>query len=126
LDEWIFFLKTSEIPANAKAKGLPEARERLRIDHLSQVEQQQYDAHMEALRYQRSVIQTSLIDGRAEGRVEGLAEGLAKGLVEGRVEGEREKTLSIARKALEKGMGIEDIMELTAMTKEEIELLQLK
>jgi hypothetical protein len=27
LDEWISFLKTGEIPAKAKAKGLPEARE---------------------------------------------------------------------------------------------------
>jgi hypothetical protein len=30
----------------------------------------EYDAHMEALRYQKSVIQTSLIEGRAEGVAE--------------------------------------------------------
>jgi predicted transposase/invertase (TIGR01784 family) len=38
LDEWIAFLKTGEIPNNAKAKGLHEARERLRIDKLSLAE----------------------------------------------------------------------------------------
>ena len=32
LDEWIKFLKTGEIDGTATAKGLPEARERLRVD----------------------------------------------------------------------------------------------
>lgn len=35
LDEWIYFLKTGEIDEHATAKGLPEAREKLRIDKLS-------------------------------------------------------------------------------------------
>ena len=108
LDEWISFLKTGEIPAKAKAKGLPEARERLRVDNLKVSEYRQYDAHMEALRYQRSVIQTNLIEGRAEGRVEGKAEGI------------KENALSVARKALQKGMSIPDIMELTDLKEADI------
>jgi predicted transposase/invertase (TIGR01784 family) len=108
LDEWVSFLKTGEIPAKAKAKGLPEARERLRIGRLSVSERRQYDAHMEALRYQRSVIQTNLIEGRAEG-------------IE---KGERSKALSIAQKALQKGMNIADIMDLTGLTREDIEKIQ--
>ena len=35
LDEWIEFLKTGNIDSSATAKGLPEARERLRVDSLS-------------------------------------------------------------------------------------------
>ena len=58
LDEWVRFLKTGEIDATATAKGLPEARERLRVDALSVAEKRAYVRDMEALRYQRSVIRT--------------------------------------------------------------------
>ena len=58
LDEWIKFLKTGEIDKEATAKGLPEARERLRIDTLPDAEKRAYYRDMEALR------------GRAEGEKE--------------------------------------------------------
>ena len=67
LDEWISFLKTGDIPANATAPGLAEARERLHIASLSDEERQRYNHDMENLRYQRSVLYT----GRYEGRIEG-------------------------------------------------------
>jgi predicted transposase/invertase (TIGR01784 family) len=124
LDEWIAFLKTGEIPAKAKAKGLPEARERLRFDKLSPAEQRQYDAHMEALRYQRSVIGTYIEDGREEGRKEGRKEGIAEGREEGRAVGEQHKAESIAWKALEKGMDINLIAELTGLDTEKIRKLK--
>lgn len=91
LDEWVRFLKTGEIDANTVAPGLPEARERLRRDRLSLEEQRAYDYETERLRYQRSVISTSRIEGleegREEGRILGMAEGRAKGLAEGKAEG---------------------------------------
>ncbi|MDR0370260.1 MAG: Rpn family recombination-promoting nuclease/putative transposase, partial [Prevotellaceae bacterium] len=68
LDEWMLYLKTCDIHDNATAKGLPEARERLRIDRMDKEERAAYNAHTEALRYQKSVIKTSLIEGRAKGR----------------------------------------------------------
>lgn len=89
LDEWIYFLKTGEIDEHATAKGLPEARERLRIDKLSPAEKSQYYAHMEALRYQKSVIETGWIEGHADGYTEGKAEGIAEGKAEGIAEGKR-------------------------------------
>lgn len=58
LDEWISFLKTGEIPDDATADGLPEAREQLRRDKLSSEELAAYKRHLEAVRYQRSVIKT--------------------------------------------------------------------
>ena len=140
LDEWISFLKTGDIPRNAKAKGLSEARESLLFDRLTKKEQQEYDAHMEAIRYQRSVIQTGLIEGRAEGiiqgrnegrvegivqgRVEGRAEGIIEGRVEGKVEGiiegKREQTLLIARNALKMGMGKDDVIKLTGLNADDL------
>ena len=56
LDEWIEFFKTGNIDSSATAKGLPEARERLRVDSLSDQDRRAYIHDMEALRYQRSVM----------------------------------------------------------------------
>lgn len=90
LDEWISFLKTSEIPVTFNAPGLPEARERLRLDSLSDEEKKDYRRMMENLRYQRSVIETGRAEGREEGRAEGRAEGIAEGRAEGIAEGRAE------------------------------------
>lgn len=76
LDEWISFLKTGEIPDDATADGLPEAREQLRRDKLSPEELAAYKRHLEAERYQRSVIRTGRIEGLEEGRKEGKKEGI--------------------------------------------------
>lgn len=104
LDEWIVFLKTGEIRADAKAKGLQEARERLSIDRLSKEERKAYENHREALRYQRSVLKTSWIEGRAEGRKETL--------------------YTLARKMLQKNHSIDEITELTGLSPEEISQLK--
>jgi len=133
LDEWISFLKTGDIPDKPKAKGLLEAKESLLISKLSKREQRAYDAHYEAVSYQRSVIQTGMIEGRMEGKAEGLKEGLKEGRAEGRaeghaeghaegiVEGKREQALSIARNALKMGMEKEAIIKLTGLNPEDLE-----
>ena len=126
LDEWIYFLKTGEIPNKAHASGLPEARERLRFDQLSDKEKRSYNAHMEALRYQHSVITSGIIEGEEKGLKKGLRKGLRegrkKGLIEGYAkgceEGKKEEALVIARKALNKGMTLDDVLELTGLKKE--------
>ena len=139
LDEWIKFLKTGEIDSSATAKGLPEARERLRIDSLPDAEKRAYIRDMEALRYQRSVIKTGwdeghtegLAEGRAEGRAEGLAqgkaegraEGLAEGRAEGRAEGEIQKAKEIAKTLKSMGVPMDTIVQSTQLSAEEIEQL---
>ena len=112
LDEWIKFLKTGEIDDNATAKGLPEARERLRIDAMTEAEKRAYDRDMEALRYQRSVIQTGWIEGHANGKAEGLAEGMAKG--------EIKATKEMAQKMKKLGMPTNTIMSLTGLSEDDI------
>ena len=119
LDEWIKFLKTGEIDKNATAKGLPEARERLRIDPLPDAEKRAYYRDMEALRYQRSVIKT----GWDEGHTEGFKEGKAKGMAEGRAEGEKKKAKEVAKKMKEIGLSIKDIAQCTQLTQDEIKQL---
>ena len=135
LDEWIKFLKTGEIDSSATAKGLPEARERLRIDSLPDAEKRAYIRDMEALRYQRSVIKTGwdeghtegLAEGRAEGlaqgKAEGRAEGLAEGRAEGRAEGEIQKAKEIAKTLKSMGVPMDTIVQSTQLSAEEIEQL---
>lgn len=103
LDEWIRFLKTGKIENSDTAQGLPEARERLRIDSLHPTEKQAYLRDMEALRYQRSVISTGWIEGKVEGRAEGLQEGRAKGLQEGRMTEKRSTTRNMKALQLPRG-----------------------
>jgi predicted transposase/invertase (TIGR01784 family) len=54
--------------------------------------------------------------GMKTSRAEGLAEGRAEGLAEG----ERNANLATARKMLAKGFSIDEICEITGLTKEEI------
>ena len=115
LDEWIKFLKTGEIDKEATAKGLPEARERLRIDTLPDAEKRAYYRGMEALRYQRSVIKTGWDEGHTEGFKEGRAEG--------RAEGEKMKAKEVAKRMKEMGLSVKDIIQCTGLTHGEIEEL---
>lgn len=123
LDEWIKFLKTGEIDKEATAKGLPEARERLRIDTLPDVEKRAYYRDMEALRYQRSVIKTGWDEGHTEGFKEGKAKGMAEGRAEGREEGEKKKAKEVAKRMKEMGLSIKDIAQCTQLTQDEIKQL---
>ncbi len=127
LDEWISFLKTGDIPVTAKAPGLQEARERLRIDSLSEEEKADYYRMMENLRYQRSVIETGRAEGRAEGREEGLAEGRAEGRVEGRAEGLEQGLeqgrIETARNLKNMGIPIDTIISATGLPADQVEKL---
>ena len=82
---------------------------------------------MEALRYQKSVIETGRIEGRAEGRAEGREEGREEGKAEGRaegfVEGEKRKQQEIAGKMKSSGIALETIIQITGLSREEIEQL---
>lgn len=112
LDEWIEFLKTGNISAKAKAAGLSEARERLRVDALSDKDKQAYYRHMESVRHMKSLFDTS----RDEGYEEGMDKGLAKGLAKGRSERAKE----IAKQLKSMGLTTEQIAQATGLTLDEI------
>ena len=103
LDEWIEFFKTGNIDSSATAKGLPEARERLRVDSLSDQDRRAYIHDMEALRYQRSVIKTGWYEGRAEGLKEGQKveqKVVPKGLRKERLKAGQKRRRKVKRKWL--------------------------
>ncbi len=120
LDEWVKFLKTGKIDADATAAGLPEARECLRVDNLSAADKQSYVRHMEAVRHMRSLFDTSHDEGYEEGESVGLAKGLAKGLEKGRAEGELNKAIVIARNLKNLGLATEQITAATGLSEEQL------
>ncbi|HIT14857.1 MAG TPA: PD-(D/E)XK nuclease family transposase, partial [Candidatus Avimuribaculum pullicola] len=108
LDEWMCFLKTGRIEATATAQGLPEARERLRVDSMPEAERRAYIRGVEAEVYQRSVLFSSWDDGRQEG------------LKEGKKEGKKEATIEMARNLKQLGVPIETIIKSSGLTEAEI------
>ena len=119
LEQWIYFLNTGEIPDDATAPGLPEARERLKLDKLSQTELKAYYRHLDNVVILRDNIYTE----REEGRLEGRAEGREEGLAEGRAEGRKEEKMIIAKKLKGLGLSLEAITQATGLTEADVENL---
>lgn len=120
LEQWIYFLNTGEIPADATAPGLKEAREKLRIERMSKAELAAYYHHLDNVVVLRDNFITARGEGKLEGLAEGLAEGRAEGLAKGRAEGGRNKQLEIALNLKRMGLQAEAIAAATGLNPEEI------
>lgn len=104
LDEWMEFLKTGSISSKATAPELPEARESLLVESLSQEDRRTYFRNLESVRHMRSLFDTS--------RDEGYQDGLRKGITE-----------RIALKLLALNTPIDIISQSTGLSIEEIKKL---
>ncbi len=62
-------------------------------------------------------------EGIREGIKEGIKQGIQQGIQQGINKGAKEKQIEIAKKMLKNGMKLEQIQEMTELTKEEIENL---
>ena len=124
LEQWIYVLSTGDIPEDADAPGLSEARERLRIARMSKEELAHYYRHLDNVVILRDNIETARyeghLEGRAEGREEGRAEGRAEGREEGRAEGRNAAIHENARRMKTRGYSPEEIAEITGLTIQEI------
>ena len=112
LDEWIYFLKNSEVKDEFKAKGLQQAGEVLDIMRLNEDDQYSYNRYMEYLSYKASEMLS--LKSEAEYRVR---------------EDERKITskknqIEFTEKLILKGFDNPTISELTDLTTEEIEKIR--
>jgi len=127
LDEWIYFLKKSQIKEEFTAQGLAEAKANLLVDSLSAEERANYLRYMENRRYEVSIIEGSRSEGRLEGIEEGIKQGLEEGIKQGKQQGleqgKQQEKVNIARTFKQKGIDIETIAEATGLTRTEIEKL---
>ena len=113
LEEWIYYLNTGDIPSNATAPGLDEARKKLKLAMMTHDELKAYYRHLDNIVILRNNIITEREEGRFEGHEKGLAEGLA--------EGAKNKAIEVARFLKASGAAIALIMGATGLTKEEID-----
>jgi predicted transposase/invertase (TIGR01784 family) len=129
LDEWIYFLKNTEIPETFKAKGLKEAREKLRYEKLSDLDKKSFNKHQFNMNSDKNIFETAKIEGHKEGRKEGHKDGLKEGHLKGHQEGEqvglekgkRQNTLETVCKMKKLGLDFFTISSITGLTELEIQ-----
>ena len=119
LDQWLYFLSTSDIPDDADAPGLKEAREKLDLMRMSRDERVIYDRYL----MDRAILRNTVDGARDEGRFEGMKEGMEKGRQQGLRQGLQQEKLNNARKMKARGYSLTDIADITGLTHEEIERL---
>ena len=106
--------------------ALLELIERAQVCNFTDEELARYEAGLKALEDRvdfKEMLEEGIARGRAEGLAEGMVKGKAEGIAEGLAKGIKETQLSTARKMLKLGMTIEEISEITGLTKEEISKL---
>ena len=101
LDQWIYYLKNNEIKDDFTAKGIDKAKELWRVDNLSAEEQLNYQKHIENLRYGASMAWTMKVDAETSIR--------------------KDEKIKLAKGLMMKGIDIITIIELTGLSKEEID-----
>ncbi len=120
LDEWIYYLKNSDVKKGSKAKGLDIVKEKMDFERMTKIEKKTYIRHLENMAIQRGVIKTSIDDGYQEGLHNGMKEGIEKGIEKGK----HEANLEIAREMIADGETDEKIVKYTKLSKEEISELR--
>jgi predicted transposase/invertase (TIGR01784 family) len=90
--------------------------------NFSDEERDFYEDHLKWLRIETNTLKKMKEEGIAEGLAEGRAEGLAKGEAKGRAE----EKIEITRRMLLKGKNIEEIMDITDLSVEEIKAITAK
>jgi predicted transposase/invertase (TIGR01784 family) len=98
-DEWLYFLKNSEIKPEFKAKGMERAKEVLRYENMPLEEKYAYNRYVENRRIEMGVLET------AEDK------------------GIRKTQIKVAQNALEEGFSFDIIVKLTGLLLSEVQLL---
>jgi len=70
IDEWIYFFKNSEIPDDFNAKGLAEAREKLKTIKMSPEQLAEYNKYLERLSSDASIAQTMNFESEYKSKIQ--------------------------------------------------------
>lgn len=109
--------------------GFKRLFEQAEISRFNPQELKQYEDSVNAYRDIVNAINTAIKDGFAEGKAKGLeegrAEGRAEGWAEGIAKGIEQRNIEIAKNMLRKGLSAEDISEMTGLSVDLINTIQL-
>ena len=75
LDEWVYFLKNTELPNNFKAKGLTQVEQHLNYEKMNTKEKNNYDEFIKSRLISKSMLETAIEEGIEKGREEGIEQG---------------------------------------------------
>lgn len=114
LDEWIYFLKNSDIKEEFSAKGIEEAKEALRVNNLSEQERAAYERYINNKRDEASILSTQELETKWQ---------VEQAEIRGMEKGIKQEKIAIARSCREQGLDVETIMKITQLSQEEIESL---
>ena len=113
--DWLVFLEKLESERVTRKmeenENIKEAKKEL--DRMSQddvLRRMAFKAELERMDHEQM-----MYEAKRDGKKEGIKEGIVKGV--------KEEKIQIAKNMLKKGMSISDIIEITGLTKEEIEKL---
>ena len=116
LDQWLYFLANSDIPDDADAPGLREAREKLDLMHMKREDRILYDRYL----MDRAILRNTVDGARDEGKFEGLREGLEQGRAEGLEQGRAEAVVAVARSLKAMNLSASQIADATGLSVEDI------
>jgi len=136
LNLWIKFMKDLEVKkmVDKEDKELEETIQAIqeaekKYEELCQDEHARYIAELREKYIEDSIsikqlgYENGKKDGKKEGKKQGLAEGMKKGKEEGVQEGRKQELERIAKNMKNKNYSVEEIMQITQLTKKEIENL---
>ena len=124
LDQWIYYFKHNEILDSFKAKGLIEAKEVLKSDRMTAQEKKAYEGHLENMRYEKSMIESSIGIGLLEGEKIGIEKGEKIGIEKGEKIGIEKGKYLTALEALRSGLEAKIISTITKLSVDTIEKLK--
>jgi predicted transposase/invertase (TIGR01784 family) len=111
LDEWVYFLKTGNVKEGFKAQGIDKAKQKLEVAKLSPRKRAAYERDTKHLHSEASWAETQNYKQQ---------ELIKKSKRDGGIE----KAIEMAEKALKKGYPIQDIVDITGLTREEVLLIK--
>jgi predicted transposase/invertase (TIGR01784 family) len=129
---WLRFLRAqSKEDLEMVAQASPQLKKTVvKLLELSEDEEARmiYEAEVKAQRDEkarmRGAFEKGVLHGKAEGLAEGENRGRIAGLSEGKMEGTHEKALEIAQNLIAIGLPVEQIVNATALSYEEVEKLR--
>lgn len=112
--QWIEFFANREF-SQATSDVIEKAEHLLDRNTWTEEEVKMVDQWLRNASNHFGELESSFIRGRRNGKEEGRLEGLA----EGRLEGSIQKSLEVAQRLLNRGLDIEDVLEITGLTSEQ-------
>jgi predicted transposase/invertase (TIGR01784 family) len=112
LDEWLYVMKHSEVRDDFKSPYMKKVAERLNILTMDAYEKDEYYRYIKETLTQRDTISAAEEKGQARGVQQGMQQGI------------QYEKLEIAKNMLRKGYQADTVLDLTGLSKEELERLR--